>query len=309
MEGVDHFDSAVHGLASLRTHRLTVRGDLGGCKQSADQVARDCNTIAHRSAFCLTIPSTPRILSRVGVVRSQVGRNATSNATRDANTAPVTIVAAASSAASSEPNAATETPAPSWPPSPPRTIGHAHEAPPFSVGRERSLLPTSAKASKCSRDDAADNDPAISSDLPLLPPSLERRELLHHNSQRAARLREEEAAKIARMASASDDKHADAVACECEGGYDEYIRRVTEGGVPTTLRGINIQQPWAGLIVAGGKTIEARRYPLTTYRGEPLWLIETPGSCSAATEKFDARIVGVVRFDESKQCAIHPHRD
>ena len=44
-----------------------------------------------------------------------------------------------------------------------------------------------------------------------------------------------------------------------------------------TLRGINIQMPFANLLCRGEKTIEVRSYPLQTYQGEDLLVIATPG--------------------------------
>ena len=72
-----------------------------------------------------------------------------------------------------------------------------------------------------------------------------------------------------------------------------------------TLRGINIQQPWARLILEGKKRLEARAYalaPSSVYRNEPLWLIETPGKCERSA-RFAARIIGAVCFDTSKEYA------
>ena len=62
--------------------------------------------------------------------------------------------------------------------------------------------------------------------------------------------------------------------------------------VPVSLRGINIQQRWAQLLLAGQKTIEARKYPLVAsgYSNEDLWIVQTTGKGE------DASIVGVVRF-------------
>jgi hypothetical protein len=63
-----------------------------------------------------------------------------------------------------------------------------------------------------------------------------------------------------------------------------------------TLPGINIQAPWAELIVSGKKTVETRCYPLPQkYVGKPMAVIETPGR----TGRFSSRLVGVVVFGES----------
>ncbi len=65
----------------------------------------------------------------------------------------------------------------------------------------------------------------------------------------------------------------------------------------TKLPGLNIQAPWARLLIEGKKTIETRTYPLPEkYRGQDLWLIETPGQLW----KFKARVIGVIRFSRSK---------
>lgn len=64
------------------------------------------------------------------------------------------------------------------------------------------------------------------------------------------------------------------------------------------LPGINIQAPWARLLLEGKKQIETRTYALPEkYVGKDLWLIETPGSLG----KFKARVIGVIRFSESKE--------
>lgn len=64
------------------------------------------------------------------------------------------------------------------------------------------------------------------------------------------------------------------------------------------LPGLNVQAPWARLLLEGKKTIETRTYPLPEkYRGQDLWLIETPGRLG----KFKARVIGVIRFVDCKQ--------
>lgn len=96
----------------------------------------------------------------------------------------------------------------------------------------------------------------------------------------------------------------------------DYQRLLALGGQPLTLRGINIQRPWSQLILAGKKTIEARKYALKNYQDEDLWIIETKGNTRAAADvcgamglaspknvrrlrrqvPYRCRIVGVVRF-------------
>lgn len=64
------------------------------------------------------------------------------------------------------------------------------------------------------------------------------------------------------------------------------------------MTGINIQSPWAELLVNGLKTVETRSYHLPEkYIGEPLALIETPGKSG----KFKSRIIGVITFSHSFQ--------
>lgn len=63
------------------------------------------------------------------------------------------------------------------------------------------------------------------------------------------------------------------------------------------LPGINIQAPWARLLLEGKKSIETRTYPLPEkYLGQELWLIETPGHFG----KFKARVIGVIKFSGYK---------
>jgi len=62
------------------------------------------------------------------------------------------------------------------------------------------------------------------------------------------------------------------------------------------LPGLNVQQPWAKLILSGEKTIETRYYRLPDkHVGRPIALIETPG----ANGKFRARIIGIIIFNSS----------
>ena len=63
------------------------------------------------------------------------------------------------------------------------------------------------------------------------------------------------------------------------------------------IPGINIQTPWARLLLSKKKQIETRTYPLPIkYLGQDLWLIETPGRLG----KFKARVIGVIRFSGYK---------
>ena len=60
--------------------------------------------------------------------------------------------------------------------------------------------------------------------------------------------------------------------------------------------GINIQAPFAELLINLEKCVETRTYPLPLkYEGEELALIETPGK----TGKFKARIIGTITFSHS----------
>ena len=62
------------------------------------------------------------------------------------------------------------------------------------------------------------------------------------------------------------------------------------------VAGVNVQQPWARLILDCKKTVETRFYPLPEkHVGKQLALIETPGGDG----KFSARIVGLVSFGQS----------
>ena len=63
-----------------------------------------------------------------------------------------------------------------------------------------------------------------------------------------------------------------------------------------TLPGINIQSPWAELLLTGLKRIETRKYPLPQkHDAEWMWLIETPGKL----KHFKARVVGIIQFAET----------
>lgn len=62
-----------------------------------------------------------------------------------------------------------------------------------------------------------------------------------------------------------------------------------------SLPGVNIQFPISRLIVSGDKTVETRTYPLPKhYVGQPMFLVETPGS----EGNFPARAVAVIEFGE-----------
>lgn len=62
------------------------------------------------------------------------------------------------------------------------------------------------------------------------------------------------------------------------------------------MTGLNIQAPWANLLIDGFKTVETRSYHLPLkYIGVPLALIETPGK----TGRFKSRIIGLITFNES----------
>lgn len=63
-----------------------------------------------------------------------------------------------------------------------------------------------------------------------------------------------------------------------------------------SLPALNIQAPWADLIVSGKKTIETRNYRLPEfYVGKPIFILETPGRNRMAKR----RIVGTVVFSGS----------
>ena len=65
-----------------------------------------------------------------------------------------------------------------------------------------------------------------------------------------------------------------------------------------TLRCLSVQRPWAQLLVTGVKAVEVRKYPLTNYRHEDLWVVETRGDDRDVRRDFKARIVGAIRFEE-----------
>lgn len=63
-----------------------------------------------------------------------------------------------------------------------------------------------------------------------------------------------------------------------------------------SLTGINIQAPWAELLINGQKTVETRSYHLPQrLEGVELAVIETPGKSA----KFKSRIIGTIIFSNS----------
>jgi hypothetical protein len=88
-------------------------------------------------------------------------------------------------------------------------------------------------------------------------------------------------------------------------------------GETPAMRGLNVQFPFARMLVQGYKTVELRRYPLGSRglpeAGRPMFVIETPGAGARAlpgvlTEDVPddlldpprrARVVGVVAFASS----------
>jgi hypothetical protein len=81
----------------------------------------------------------------------------------------------------------------------------------------------------------------------------------------------------------------------------QYQRLAELGGVERQHRGINIQRPWAGLILDGIKSIEARTYPLKGYGKETLWIIETPGK-RPLSEKTGEELATILEQDEVLPC-------
>ena len=62
------------------------------------------------------------------------------------------------------------------------------------------------------------------------------------------------------------------------------------------IPGLNVQTPWARLLICGKKTVETRFYPLPTkYVGKEMAIVETPGKTGA----FRSHIIGIVVFGES----------
>lgn len=68
-----------------------------------------------------------------------------------------------------------------------------------------------------------------------------------------------------------------------------------------SIPGINIQFPWAQLLVSGDKKIETRSYPLPKkFVGVELAVIETPGKRGKKNGIANARIIGTITFSSSK---------
>ena len=80
----------------------------------------------------------------------------------------------------------------------------------------------------------------------------------------------------------------------------EYRRLISLGGALETHRGINIQRPWAELLLSGEKTVEARNYPLNSFRGEELWVIQTAGPSNRRHEELK-RIIGMRRHGQGDE--------
>jgi hypothetical protein len=71
-----------------------------------------------------------------------------------------------------------------------------------------------------------------------------------------------------------------------------------------SLSGINIQAPWAELLINGQKTVETRSYRLPQrLEGVELAVIETPGKSA----KFKSRIIGTIVFSHSFQYQNEGH--
>ena len=83
----------------------------------------------------------------------------------------------------------------------------------------------------------------------------------------------------------------------------QFKELIAAGGIVRTLRAINIQKPWARLILEGYKTIEARKYDLKGYKGEDLWVIETKEAGSKRRKhraaEHETCIIGIVRFGDA----------
>ena len=62
-----------------------------------------------------------------------------------------------------------------------------------------------------------------------------------------------------------------------------------------TFRVLNVQRPWARLLLTGVKKVDVRKYPLKNYMDENLWLLETKGE--GAPRDFASRIIGSIRYD------------
>ena len=62
-----------------------------------------------------------------------------------------------------------------------------------------------------------------------------------------------------------------------------------------TFRVLNVQRPWARLLLTGVKKVDVRKYPLKNYMDENLWLLETKGE--GAPRDFASRKIGSIRYD------------
>lgn len=70
------------------------------------------------------------------------------------------------------------------------------------------------------------------------------------------------------------------------------------------MPGINIQYPWSELLLSGKKKIETRSYPLPKkFVGVEMAIIETPGKLGKKNGIKKARIIGTIKFADSKQYA------
>lgn len=62
------------------------------------------------------------------------------------------------------------------------------------------------------------------------------------------------------------------------------------------MTGLNVQTPWANLLIDGLKSVETRSYHIPMkYINHPLYLVETPGKLG----KFKARVIGTITFSGS----------
>ena len=93
-------------------------------------------------------------------------------------------------------------------------------------------------------------------------------------------------------------------------------RSIPGSGNAKAFRSINVQWPFATLLMAGFKKLEMRKYKLQSRLapGEWLWLVETPGrysfastaaspgDCAIERRPLKASIIGMVRFDDCLPC-------
>ena len=71
-------------------------------------------------------------------------------------------------------------------------------------------------------------------------------------------------------------------------------------GEDMTIKGLNMQYPYAGWLVDGEKTIETRTWNLNSKLiGEYIAIIETPGKLGKKHGLDKARIIGYVRFSDT----------